>query len=100
LFEKLKEGGKISVFHEFSHKMLMFEETNSRDEFFSPAVLIGRRKKELRENISQIVLKNDQKASIMDFTILKIKKLTSRCLRIIQQCAVLIMQLNTRSSYL
>jgi hypothetical protein len=48
--KKLKRR-KISVFHEFSLKMLICFEKQIQDEFFSPAVLIGR-KKELREYFS------------------------------------------------
>ncbi|MFV8351492.1 hypothetical protein [Flavobacterium sp. XS2P14] len=51
LFEEIKKGEKISVFHEFFPQDAYVLKKQIQDEFFSPAVLIGR-KKELREYFS------------------------------------------------
>lgn len=51
LFEEIKKGEKISVYHEFFPQDAYVLKKQIQDEFFSPAVLIGR-KKELREYFS------------------------------------------------
>ena len=51
LFEEIKKGEKISVFHEFFPQDAYVLKKQIQDEFFSPAVLIGR-KKQLREYFS------------------------------------------------
>ena len=51
LFEEIKKGEKISVFHEFFPQDAYVLKKQIQDEFFSPSILIGR-KKELREYFS------------------------------------------------
>ena len=51
LFEEIKKGEKISLFHEFFPQDAYVLKKQIQDEFFSPAVLIGR-KKQLREYFS------------------------------------------------
>lgn len=51
LFEEIKKGEKLSVYHEFFPQDAYALKKQVQDEFFSPAVFIGR-KKELREYFS------------------------------------------------